>query len=140
MPVYCNYNSKGFSLIFINWGGDFFLSGSTNSRTAILIPGLPEFAARGRGKSLQRKPQQYRPEPSSQTVSFLHCVVPVGKFRPPYLAKAAAREALPSPTIACWVFSCFRNPPNSDYMDYRISKGAGSPRFLPKIVFWFLHT
>ena len=28
-------------------------------------------------------------------------------------------SAIPSPTIACWVFSCFRNPPNSD-MDYRI--------------------
>ena len=40
---------------------------------------------------------------------------------PPYLGKAiaAARAALPSPTSVCWVFSCFRNPPNSD-MDYRI--------------------
>ena len=25
---------------------------------------------------------------------------------------AAARAAPPSPTSACWVFSCFRNPPN----------------------------
>ena len=32
---------------------------------------------------------------------------------------AAARAALPSPTSACWVFSCFRIPPNCD-MDYRI--------------------
>ena len=40
---------------------------------------------------------------------------------PPDLGKAteAARAALPSPASACWVFSCFRNPPNSD-MDYRI--------------------
>ena len=37
-------------------------------------------------------------------------------FGPPYLGKAtaAARAELPSPTRACWVFSCFRNPPNSD--------------------------
>ena len=43
-----------------------------------------------------------------------------GKFGPPYPGKAtaAARAALPSPTNACWVFSCFRNPPNSD-LDYR---------------------
>ena len=35
-------------------------------------------------------------------------------------ATATARAALlPSPTSACWVFSCFRNPPNTD-MDYRI--------------------
>ena len=31
---------------------------------------------------------------------------------------AAARAALSSPTSACWVFSCFRNPPNFD-TDYR---------------------
>ena len=29
------------------------------------------------------------------------------------------QEQLPSPRSACWVFSCFCNPPNSD-MDYRI--------------------
>ena len=34
-------------------------------------------------------------------------------------AAATARLALPSPTSACWVVSCFRNPLNSD-MDYRI--------------------
>ena len=34
-------------------------------------------------------------------------------------ATVVARAALPSPTGACWVFSCFRNPPTSD-MDYRI--------------------
>ena len=33
-------------------------------------------------------------------------------------ATSAARAALPSPTRACRVLSCFRNPPNSD-MDYR---------------------
>ena len=33
--------------------------------------------------------------------------------------KAAARAALPSPTSACSVFSCFHNPPNTD-MDHRI--------------------
>ena len=33
----------------------------------------------------------------------------------PGKATAAARAALiPSPTNACWIFSCFRNPPNSD--------------------------
>ena len=33
-----------------------------------------------------------------------------------YLGKATAvaRAALPRPTSACWVFLCFRNPPNSD--------------------------
>ena len=48
-------------------------------------------------------------------------MIPFGKFGPPYMGKAiaAARTALPSPTSACWVFPCFRNPPNSD-MDYRI--------------------
>ena len=52
---------------------------------------------------------------------FIHFTVPFGKFRPPYLGKAtaAARATLPNPAGACWVFSCFRNPPNSD-MDYRI--------------------
>ena len=37
-------------------------------------------------------------------------------FGPPYPgnATAAARAALPSPTSACWVFSCFCNAPNSD--------------------------
>ena len=35
-------------------------------------------------------------------------------------ATAAARTALPSLTSACWIFSCFRNPPSSE-MDYRIS-------------------
>ena len=44
-----------------------------------------------------------------------------GKFGQPYLGKATAeaRAALPSLTSACWVFSCFCNPPNSD-MDDRI--------------------
>ena len=48
-------------------------------------------------------------------------IIPFGKFRPPHLGKAtaAASAALLSPTSACWVFSCFRNPQNSD-MDYRI--------------------
>ena len=51
----------------------------------------------------------------------IHFIITFGKFGPPYLGEttAAARAALPSPTSACWVFSCFRNPPNSD-MDYRI--------------------
>ena len=49
----------------------------------------------------------------------MHFVIPFGKFGPPYLGKAtaAARAALPSPTSAYWVFSCFRNPPNSDVDD-----------------------
>ena len=53
---------------------------------------------------------------------IFHFIIPFGKFSPPYLGKAtaAARVALPSPpTSACWVFSFFRNPLNSD-MDYRI--------------------
>ena len=33
---------------------------------------------------------------------------------------AAAKAALPSPTSACWVFSCYRNPPPNSDMDYRI--------------------
>ena len=37
----------------------------------------------------------------------------------PGKATEATRAVLPSPTSACWVFSCFRNPLNSD-MDYRI--------------------
>ena len=37
------------------------------------------------------------------------------------LATAAARAALPNPTSACWVFSCFRNPPGTlTDIDYRI--------------------
>ena len=51
---------------------------------------------------------------------FIRFIIPFMKFRPPYLgkAKAAVRAVLPSPTSACWIFSCFRNPSNSD-MDYR---------------------
>ena len=39
----------------------------------------------------------------------------------PYLddAASASRAALRSHTSACWVLSCFRNPPNSD-MDHMI--------------------
>ena len=54
--------------------------------------------------------------------NFIHFFLSLsGKFGPPYLGKAttAARAVLPSPTSACWVFTCFRNPPHSD-MDYRI--------------------
>ena len=52
---------------------------------------------------------------------FIRFIIPFMKFRPPYLgkAKAAVRAVLPSPTSACWIFSCFRNPQNSN-MDYRI--------------------
>ena len=41
---------------------------------------------------------------------FNTLLIPSGKFGPPYLGKAAAAAtaALPSPTSACWVFSCFR--------------------------------
>ena len=47
---------------------------------------------------------------------YLHFVIHFRKFVPPHLGKAAAAAwaALPSPTNACWVFSGFRNPPNSD--------------------------
>ena len=52
---------------------------------------------------------------------FMHFIIPFGKFGTPYPGKAtaAARAALPDPTSACWVFSCFCNPPISD-MVYRI--------------------
>ena len=52
---------------------------------------------------------------------FIHFIITFGKFGPPYLGKttAAARTVLPNPTSACWVFSRFHNPLNSD-MDYRI--------------------
>ena len=52
---------------------------------------------------------------------FEHFIIPFGEFWLPYLdmSTSAARAALPSPTSACWIFSCFRNPPNSD-MDDRI--------------------
>ena len=48
-------------------------------------------------------------------------IIPFRKFRLFSLgtATAASRAVLPSPESACWVFSCFHNPPNSD-MDYRI--------------------
>ena len=54
-------------------------------------------------------------------VFVLYFIISLRKFWPPYLGNstAAVRAALPSPTSACWVFSCFRNPLNSD-MDYRI--------------------
>ena len=54
-------------------------------------------------------------------VFVLYFIIPFRKFWPPYLGNttAAVRAALPSPTSACWVLSCFRNPLNSD-MDYRI--------------------
>ena len=43
---------------------------------------------------------------------------PFQKIRAPYLRRTtAAARALPSHTSACWVFSCFRNPPNTD-MEY----------------------
>ena len=50
---------------------------------------------------------------------YIHVVSLLGKFESSYQGKAtaAARAALPSPTSACWVFSCVRTPPNSD-MDY----------------------
>ena len=48
-------------------------------------------------------------------------LTPFRKFGPPYPGKAttAARAALPTLTSACWIFSCFCNPPNSD-KNYRI--------------------
>ena len=50
---------------------------------------------------------------------FIHFIIPFGNFRLPHLGKttAAARAALTRLQSACWVFSCFRNPLNSD-MDY----------------------
>ena len=53
---------------------------------------------------------------------FIHFIIPLGKFGPPYLGKAtaAARAAPHSPTNAYWVFSCFRNPPINSDIDYRI--------------------
>ena len=56
-----------------------------------------------------------------ERIHFNVFIIPFRKFGPPYLGKATAatRAAPPSPTSVCWVFSCFRNPPNSD-MDYRI--------------------
>ena len=47
---------------------------------------------------------------------FLILYHPFREIWSPYLGKdtAAARAALPNPTNACWVFSCFRNPPKSD--------------------------
>ena len=71
--------------------------------------------------------QHKKPDNNNRTTQFLfsfyfiRLIIPFGKFGPSYLGKtkAAARAALPSPTCACWVFSCFRNPPNSD-MDYMI--------------------
>ena len=55
------------------------------------------------------------------SIFFNPLYYPFRKFGPPYLGEttAATRAVLPSPTSACWVFSCFRNPSNSD-MDYRI--------------------
>ena len=55
-------------------------------------------------------------------IIIIHFIIPFGKFGLPiYLGKAteAASAVLPSPTSACWGFSCFSNPPNSD-MDYKI--------------------
>ena len=51
----------------------------------------------------------------------MHFIMHFGKFGPPYVGKATAdaRAAVPSPSSACWAFSCFSNPPNSD-MDYMI--------------------
>ena len=54
---------------------------------------------------------------SSFFFSFRYTLlIPCGKFGPPHLvtATATATAVLPSPTSACWVFSCFHNPPNSD--------------------------
>ena len=52
---------------------------------------------------------------------YIHFIIPFGKFGPAYLGKATkgAREEPPSPTSACWAFSCLNNPPNSD-VGYRI--------------------
>ena len=46
-------------------------------------------------------------------------IIPLGKFGTPYRGKATAAATVALPTQSCWVFSCFRNPPNCD-MDCRI--------------------
>ena len=49
--------------------------------------------------------------------TYVIVIIPFGKFGLPYLCKATADAGamLPSPTSACWVFSC-RNPPHSDML------------------------
>ena len=44
----------------------------------------------------------------------MYFIIHFGKFGSPCLSKAAAatRAPRPSPISGCWVFPCFRNPPN----------------------------
>ena len=58
----------------------------------------------------------YLPPYNAVYLFITHFIISFGKFGPPYLGKTtvATRAMLPSPTSACWVFSCFRHPPNSD--------------------------
>ena len=95
-----------------NWNSQFFL---------VLLTGLER---RVFGTCVRRSTNYVHPplRYCAPLFSFLNSIsIPWGKFVPPYLGKAtaAARAALPSHTIACWVLSCFRNPPKS-YMDYMI--------------------
>ena len=56
-------------------------------------------------------------------IHFITLLIPWGKCRPPYLGMATVYSSRKSSAnqsySACWVFTCFCNPPNSD-MDYRI--------------------
>ena len=78
------------------------------------------------GEGENRKKERRKRTKVQEHLFILYTLfIPFGKFGPPYLGKAtaAARATrLPSPTSACWVFSRFRNPPNSG-MDYRIFNG-----------------
>ena len=56
------------------------------------------------------------------TTHILILLIPCasGKFGLLGKATAAATAALPCPTSACWVFSCFRNAQNMDYRIFNV--------------------
>ena len=52
-------------------------------------------------------------------VYYVHFTIPFGKLGSPYNSRKCSTRCRVLQVSACWVFSCFRNPPNSD-MDYSI--------------------
>ena len=69
------------------------------------------------GKSLRHTPAHLvvPTHAHSAQLHFLFTLsIPCGEFRPPFLGQEPPPEQTTESYAACWVFSRFRNPPNSD--------------------------